>query len=878
MALIHHYKLENDLTDSIGGLTATCTTDVSYDQAKIRNGAILQSHQIVLPNFSFSPTDDFSYSMWFKLSNLTTAAQTLLCNRVKTGTGIAVFIIGKKLRFDTENQTVYSTELQPNIMYNATIVRRGNTKRVYLNGIEEVPSTGTNNITAPNIAVGTYTTIGASYTPITNFLTGIIDDVRIYDHALSEREVRDLNLGLVAHFKFDNDLYDCAQYTVGNNPSSSDIEYDVGMFGNGAKFKTDGGVTNKKMLIDPIPLVNTTSSFWYKRNDVATAGYETVIGSDGNYHPVIFTSGVKEFTSWMTPITRSGYMAPNDDKFHHYVIQYPEAGGILFYVDGVLIKEVTTSITQLHTATINCIGSAFGYAYPTSNVDDVRIYSTILTPGTIKELYHQRSSIDSNRALITNIIQETGIRQNIKNCNWTNWQPDTTGSVPGFTPNGTTAENRRVIADNPWGKKTIVWEGQPAEGASDNSDGGWNTSFVSIDETKMYRFSVWMRRVVTGNGSSYLGCNATPTVINRSTGAVDGNPYFLVLGSTVNEVSSNEWFLWVGHVWPSKSGTGLRHVDSGVYNISGTKTRNISTDFVWAEGTTTARHRSYLYYSSNLTTVQQFCYPRMDVCDGTEPSIRELVAGFDSINEDIFRAYGGEIPPTSITNGVSSNFSEVGITDGLTAWYPLKNDALDYVGQYNPTSVGATQTVDGYKFDSVASRIIIPTEVGYQTSVTASVWFKSLGAPGGGYHTILGGNELEISVSADGSVRGGVKTTTTRKFVDCASDTSLDGNWHHIAVSFNEVGGILSVYLDGTLLGNFVGLNPLVPSVSGRSIGTHGSSVAYWTNGIIQDVRFYDRALSDDEISILHNVTTPTNGNSLSIFDNVIHTRQLCEV
>ena len=265
-------------------------------------------------------------------------------------------------------------------------------------------------------------------------------------------------------------------------------------------------------------------------------------------------------------------------------------------------------------------------------IDDVRIYATALSDEDIKEIYQQRASLDSSGNFYTHKINETKHKPLI--VDYTVWEDGQTGSVTGFSQNGSTSENYRILGSDPWGKETVIWEARPDE--TSGPDGGWKSSQFNIDNTKMYRFSVWIRRTVLGNGSAYLGCNgygSTNGVLQRDNGANNTNPYFW--SGAWSSSYGSDWVLIVGHIWPVGSGTGSNHSDSGLYYADGTRIGNITRDFVWREETTTALHRAYLYYSTDTSTRQQFCYPRVDICDGTEPSINELLAGFDSRNIDI---------------------------------------------------------------------------------------------------------------------------------------------------------------------------------------------------------------------------------------------------
>ena len=69
-------------------------------------------------------------------------------------------------------------------------VRQGNTLNVYVNGIEgALVSRTLGPISVDNLKIGALLTHGA---PVTHFFNGFIDDVRIYNRALSAEEVLQL--------------------------------------------------------------------------------------------------------------------------------------------------------------------------------------------------------------------------------------------------------------------------------------------------------------------------------------------------------------------------------------------------------------------------------------------------------------------------------------------------------------------------------------------------------------------------------------------------------------------------------------------------------------------------------------------------------------
>lgn len=246
---------------------------------------------------------------------------------------------------------------------------------------------------------------------------------------------------------------------------------------------------------------------------------------------------------------------------------------------------------------------------------------------------------------------------------WNEWVAGGTGGTASYGQNGD--GNSRINDINPWGDTDIVWDVSNQDAISD-ADGGWSTSTFPIDTTKLYRYSVWMKRKVIGNGSSYLGPHSNwgntvgEYILNRSNNAENINPYWR---SSAWWGNANEWYLIVGHVFPAGSGTGSLHSDSGVYDLAGTKVASVNDDFVWAPTNTFSFHRSYLYYSTDTLTNQQFYQPRVDVCDGTQPTISELLNNVGNYLYDtsLYNNHHSIINNPNITTSAVLN----GSTDGL---------------------------------------------------------------------------------------------------------------------------------------------------------------------------------------------------------------------
>ena len=167
----------------------------------------------------FKPADiipnEMSFCCWMKL-NENNKVHTLLCSRIKTDAGLCLFILSSnKLRFDNMGDTntgTYQTTFDPifsiNQWYHIAVVQTSTHKKLYINGVLEqtvanTPGSGTNTSSSNSATKATIGGSGANNAN-DNWLKGYLNDVRIYNHALSDKEVKEISKGLILHYKLNN--------------------------------------------------------------------------------------------------------------------------------------------------------------------------------------------------------------------------------------------------------------------------------------------------------------------------------------------------------------------------------------------------------------------------------------------------------------------------------------------------------------------------------------------------------------------------------------------------------------------------------------------------------------------------------------------------
>lgn len=221
---------------------------------------------------------------------------------------------------------------------------------------------------------------------------------------------------------------------------------------------------------------------------------------------------------------------------------------------------------------------------------------------------------------LSTLFSWTCLGQNLLNTStWTQGS----GSVLGFSQNGSTSENWRILGDNHVGDEVILWEAR--NDSSSNADGGWNSSSVSIDNTKNYRFTVWIKKTNSTDGRTYFGCKKTNQILNLS-GSINNNPYFW----SGDLPQLDRWYLLIGYVYNknySATGGSNSGVPSGIYDgVTGERVSSANiTNFKFASSATSVSHRAYLYYDSNIDDRQYFFDPTIEKSDGTEQSLISLL-------------------------------------------------------------------------------------------------------------------------------------------------------------------------------------------------------------------------------------------------------------
>lgn len=184
----------------------------------------------------------------------------------------------------------------------------------------------------------------------------------------------------------------------------------------------------------------------------------------------------------------------------------------------------------------------------------------------------------------------------------------------------------------PRGGVDLVYEATP--NTSSTWNGGFNSSTFAVDPDKCYMMGYYFRRTGSGtSGTHYFGFSHG---ISAGTGTnVNSNPYFFANGW--GTYARYQWHVAVCYLYPryytlgtSDEGAYIRTM--GVWNLNGDYRHGVSR-FKQPTNQATQTMRAYNYYSADPNMIMQYASPFVYECNGSQPTLGELLIGNERIGE-----------------------------------------------------------------------------------------------------------------------------------------------------------------------------------------------------------------------------------------------------
>lgn len=381
--------VSNDTNVSSQGKIGEC-----YENTSFTSGGIISEQDVNL-------TQQHSMFCWFKIRELNSTSSlgggliswhnhlansgTGLTIRYKTSTTGYLSVSTGNGDSRTYNTYYGTTELQANKWYHGGFTYDGSKIRIYLNGQLELEQAYPN-MSCINNKIGLFCWSISNGTIYNNYLfKGSLNDVRIYNHVLSQQEINQLSQGLIIHYKMN--------YLFNEN-----------ILNNNAGFKDYDGNIQGILNIQP-------NSSTIKYNDSAYfANYQIPYIQIKNSNKITNTLEEGTLTFWAKTDTNKSLLLSDDNNSHYLCAgnptfyHYNSGTNLIQYLDSELITPFYES-NKWHFYSIvginlknwsNIYINNYNNDWPLHGyLSDFRIYCTRLNAKQIQQLYQIPFIIDN---------------------------------------------------------------------------------------------------------------------------------------------------------------------------------------------------------------------------------------------------------------------------------------------------------------------------------------------------------------------------------------------------------------------------------------------------------------------------------------------------
>ena len=635
---------------------------------------------------------------------------------------------------------------------------------------------------------------------------------------------------LVGWWKFDESSGNIAYDSSGNGNDGNiegDPQWVEGQVGGALEFDGNGDYVdcgNAASLDIQGANAQVSIVLWVNTPDVSQVhGSLVTKGEWSDGYSLMIKGEPRKLWAVDSDTTLSADPLTNDQWYHVAVTTDGATGEVKFYIDGQLsgVRKKNASGIEQTSMPVNIAreqrgGGRWNFE---GTIDDVRIYNEVLTQAEIHDIMK--------------------------------------GEVYPFASGPSPADGD--VNTKTW--VTLNWS--PGDfAASHNVYLGEN--FDDVNE---------------GTGDTFQGNQATTYFL----AGFAGYPYpdGLVPGTTyywrIDEVNdANAASPWKGEVWsftfPPKNGYGPGPADGAAF---------IAPDgtLSWIAGWGAATH--YVYFGDDYDTV-------LNATGGTG----QAGTTYDPGTLEFMKTYYWRVDEfdgaTTYTGDVWSFMTGPAITDpDLLGWWKLDKDqgsvAIDWSGYSNHgTLVGGPQWVAGniegaLEFDGTDDYVDLndPAKLRITGNITLAAWIRSEGV-GSERNIIAKGyvfdphGEIRLQLNGSNYNVGSLDSNGQHEVSAVGADADIS-QWVHVAGTYD--GSNWNIYRNGQLLNTAENSVGAVPVAVGWAIGARGGDmVDQLFEGLIDDVRIYDRALTQAEIAGIMAVQEAGSPNPYNGATGVKHT------
>ena len=396
------------VADSVGGNDGTVTGATSVVGELVDNSYSFDgiNDYILFPGTYNFGSNDFTISYWEDITNLSAVSYSMVVGTF-SGSGAtaknAIEIISNPSRnnFDlwigsgsTLQHLGFSNTPVTSGWHYFTVRRSGNTFFLYLDGVEVLSAASS--LSLAN-ADGIYL---ASRGGAQNFLNGKMDEIQIFNRALTQQEILDeFNAGSAGKCK---DL--CVQPPSNlvnwwpGDGNANDIQGGQnGILRNGATFASgkvlqgfsfDG--TDDFVEVPNVDKNVFTWDAWVKRDTINTVHALMVANDTGGWGIAIDSSNkLFLFKQDVTSVISTGTIA--DTSFHHVAITH-DGSTVKFYIDGSLDSSFSFVQSFNSAGGVYTIGGRSEAGSFDGVIDEIELYDRVLSGTEIQDIFNANSN------------------------------------------------------------------------------------------------------------------------------------------------------------------------------------------------------------------------------------------------------------------------------------------------------------------------------------------------------------------------------------------------------------------------------------------------------------------------------------------------------
>ena len=311
-----------------------------------------------------------------------------------------------------------NADIIENVWSHFVVTYKNHSLKIYINGI-----LAKEYVTTFDPSWASISKVGIGAAPNGNEkLTGLLNDVRIYNHCLSTKEIEEIAKALILHYPLDNNglgvldsavanswgqniVYDCSGYSNdGTITGSLTTVTDTPRYSCATSFdENTDSITITPYLSNGQTLNEITVSCWFKTNTLNGTTPNIFSLGENAFLRSRLASATSVWSYYRVVSTQKAttYSCKNliDNNWHLLIFTFQD-GVEKTYIDGEQIGSTDQSSTGTYLTCNTLDWHLARYRANSENfigsLSDFRIYATALTEAQIKELYTAAAAVDKN--------------------------------------------------------------------------------------------------------------------------------------------------------------------------------------------------------------------------------------------------------------------------------------------------------------------------------------------------------------------------------------------------------------------------------------------------------------------------------------------------